>query len=365
MKKSVLTAAFLGIAAVAWVASGQLGANGDQAARSNAVLEEDAAAERLVSVRIANLEASPRTRTIIVNGRTEAFRQVEIRAETYGRVEKIMTRRGDRVDIGAVLGQLALDDRQARRAEAKALLRQREIEFRAAEQLQTKGFRSETSLAQAQAQLDAARAVVEQRELDITRTTLRAPFAGVIDTGHVEVGDYVAVGDKTGTIIDLDPILIVGYATEREVGTLQPGMIGRAQLVDGTEIEGIVGFVAATADPDTRTYRFELEAPNPDFAIRAGITSRIVVETNAEEAHFLSASALTLTDDGNVGVKTVDENDEVVFYPVSILQDTPGGVWVGGLPNKISVIVVGHEFVIEGQHVQPVRIEPGLAGAAS
>ena len=365
MKKSVLTAALLGIASVAWVASGQLGADSDQAARTGAAPEEETAAERLVSVRVIDLEALPRMRTIVVNGRTEAFRQVDIRAETYGRVQEIMARRGDRVDAGEVLGQLALDDRHAKQAEANAVLRQREIEFSAAEQLRTKGFRSETSLAQARAQLDAARAIVERTELDIERATVRAPFAGIIESGHIEVGNYLAVGDKAVTIVDLDPILVVGYATEREVGALKPGMIGRAQLVDGTEIEGIVGFVAAIADPETRTYRFELEAPNPDFAIRSGITSRIVIETDTEEAHFLSASALTLADDGNVGVKTVNENDEVVFYPVQLLQDTAGGVWVGGLPRKVSVIVVGHEFVVEGQHVRPVQVEQGPVEATS
>lgn len=365
MKKSVLIAAFLGIALVAWIASGQFGANGDQAIQTGSASEEDAVTERLISVRVADLEALPRTRTIIVNGRTEAFREVEIRAETYGRVQEIMARRGDRVDAGEVLGQLALDDRFAKQAEANAVLRQREIEFSASEQLRTKGFRSETSLAQARAQLDAARAVVEQMELDIARATVRAPFAGIIESGHIEVGNYLAVGDKAVTIVDLDPILIVGYATEREVGALKPGMVGRAQLIDGTWIEGIVGFVAATADPDTRTYRFELEAPNPDFAIRSGITSRIGVDTDAIDAHFLSASALTLSGDGEVGVKTINGNNEVVFYPVSILQDTPDGAWVSGLPSKVSVIRVGHEFVVEGQRVQPVRVEPSAVGTTS
>ncbi len=366
MKKSIVIAALLAVAAVAWVASGQFGANSDETQTTQTATGENRDPQsELMTVRVADLQAQPRPRTIVVNGRTEPFRRVEIKAETYGRIEEITVRRGDRVDMGEVLGQLSLDDREAKLAEAEARLRQREIEYSAAEQLQTKGFRSETSLAQAKAQLDAAQAVVKQMRLDIERTTVRAPFAGLIESGHFEVGDYLAVGDVAGAIVDLDPILVVGYATEREVSALQLGIVGRAELIDGTEIDGIIGFVASMADPETRTYRFELEAPNPDMAIRAGITSRIIVETNAENAHFVSPSVLTLTDDGRVGVKAVDEDSKVVFYSVRILQDTPEGIWIAGLPDNVTVITVGQEFVVQGQQVRPVRTDTSTVGATS
>ena len=366
MRKSVLIAGFLAVGVVGWVASGQLGANSSQPAEVPSTTEDPGRAENaLMAVRVAALEAQPRPKTVIVNGRTEPFRQVRIKAETYGRVNEIMVRRGDQVEEGEVLGQLALDDRAAKLAEAQALLQQREIEFNAADQLRTKGFRSETGLAQARAQLDAARAVVEQMELDIERATMRAPFGGVVEAGHIEVGDYLAVGDEAGMIVDLDPILVVGYATEREVGALQLGIVGRAELIDGTELEGVIGYVANTADPDTRTYRFELEAPNPDMTIRAGITSQLIIETAAESAHFLSPSVLTLTDEGQVGVKAVDEDDRVVFHPVRILQDTADGIWIGGLPDNVTVITVGHEFVVEGQRVKPVHEEVAGVSAAS
>ncbi len=356
MRKSVFIAGILAVGVVGWVASGQLGADGSQPPADASPVAEDQQqdATELMAVRVADLQAEPRPRVIVVNGRTEPFRQVNIKAETYGRVDQILARRGDQVEEGQVLGQLALDDREAKLAEAKAFLRQREIEFNAAEQLQTKGFRSDTGLAQARAQLDAARAVVEQMELDIERATVRAPFSGLVESGHIEVGDYLAVGDPAGTIVDLDPILIVGYATEREVSELQLGIIGQAELIDGTMVDGVIGYIANMADPQTRTYRFELEAPNPDMSIRAGITSRLIIQTTAESAHFLSPSVLTLTDEGQVGVRAVDANNQVQFHPIKILQDTVDGVWVGGLPDRVRVITVGHEFVVEGQEVRPV-----------
>ncbi len=369
MKRSVLIAGVIAVAVVGWVLSGQLGRVEDPAVATPSARDQagdDAAT--LISVRVAEFTAQPRPRRIVVNGRTEAFRTVDIRAETYGRVEEILARRGDILDFDDVLGRLALDDRSAKMAEAEALLRQREIEHTAAERLQTKGFRSETSLAQAKAQLDAALAVVEQMRVDIERATLRAPFSGVIQAGHIEVGDYLEVGEVAGTIVDLDPILVVGYATEREVSALEIGAVGSARLLDGTEVEGIIGFVSPTADGSTRTYRFELEVANPDFTIRDGATSRIVIEADAEAAHFISPSILTLTDDGAVGVKVVNAADEVEFHPVTLLQDLTEGVWIGGLPATVRVITVGQEFVVEGQRVMPVldeAITPAPPGGIS
>jgi len=65
---------------------------------------------------------------------------------------------------------------------------------------------------------------------------------------------------------------------------------------------------------------------------------------------------LTLNDDGIVGVRTVDDDDTVRFKPVEILADETRGVWIGGLPDQVRLIVVGQEFVIEGEQVTPVTV---------
>ena len=173
-----------------------------------------------MTVRVADLVARPRDEIITITGRTEASRIIELRAETAGRVIEILVHRGDAVAKGDIIARLRLDDRGAKLAEAKAVLRQRELEYEAAQKLHKKGFRSTTEQAASQARLDAARAVVEQRRIDIARTTLQAPFGGIIGEGHVELGDFVRVGDVAATIIDLDPVLAVGSVSERQIGAL-------------------------------------------------------------------------------------------------------------------------------------------------
>ena len=61
---------------------------------------------------------------------------------------------------------------------------------------------------------------------------------------------------------------------------------------------------------------------------------------------------MTLADDGRIGVRIVDDAKVVSFKPVEIIGGTTDGLWVAGLPDDVSIIVVGQEFVQEGQKVQ-------------
>ena len=62
---------------------------------------------------------------------------------------------------------------------------------------------------------------------------------------------------------------------------------------------------------------------------------------------------VVLDDSGNVGVRIVDKGI-ARFVPVTVLSDDPSGAWIIGLPDKVTVITVGQEFVSNGQHVEPV-----------
>ena len=68
---------------------------------------------------------------------------------------------------------------------------------------------------------------------------------------------------------------------------------------------------------------------------------------------------LTLDDRGVIGVKAVDDEARVVFHRVRILADTPEGIWLGGLPEKLILISVGQEFVKVGQKVR-IKKETGF-----
>lgn len=360
IKPSYLVALLLALAAIGWILSGQFAGREPVAAPNGVGSAADEAPPPQVRVRI--LSAEPRTTEIVLRGRTEASRAVLLRAETRGSVAEILVEKGRPVAAGEPLLRLAENDRRARLRQAEALLAQRRIEYEAASRLAERGHRAETAVAEARAQLEEARAAVAAIELDIAHTAVRAPFDGLLEERPVELGDFVDVGDAVARIIDLDPVLVVGQVSERDVGRLQEGALGRARLVTGQEVEGIVRYVAAVADEATRTFRLELEVANPDLEIVQGVSAEIRLPVASLLAHRVSPAVLTLDDAGLLGVKTVNAAGIVEFVPVRIAADEADGVWIVGLPETVTLITVGQEFVIAGQRVRPV---PETARSAS
>lgn len=370
---------------------------------------------RLVSVVAMASQARDIASAVLVRGQTQAARQVELRAETAGQVISEPLRKGTQITAGQMLCQLdpgtsevsladararlaeaqarvpeaeaRLPEAQARVAEAKARVVEAEINLRAAQRLAEDGFASDTRVAAAQAAFESATASVQaamsgvagsnsgiqgavagiqsaeagvaaaSREID--KLTITAPFAGLLESDAAELGTFLQPGALCATVIQLDPIKLVGFVPETDVDRVQVGAAAGARLVTGQEVRGQVTFLSRSADATTRTFRVEVQVPNDDLAIRDGQTAEIVISSQGEAAHLIPSSALTLNDQGALGIRAVDDAQIVRFVPVSVLRDTIDGVWVAGLPQNVDVIVVGQEFVIEGVPVTVAYREAG------
>ncbi|MGI9486656.1 MAG: efflux RND transporter periplasmic adaptor subunit [Geminicoccaceae bacterium] len=359
-KKSYLIAGVLAAVLAGWLVSGQVGSNESAVAES----EENETArtvdeKQLLMVRVQDLVAEIIEREIVINGKTAPVRSVEMRAETNGRVIGLAAQEGSFVEEGDVMIRLDPRDREVLTFEAEALLRQRKIELDAARKLGEKGFQAETNVALAEANFAAAEAALKRAELDLDDTIVKAPFAGILDRRHVEIGDYVDIGDPVAMVLDQDPYLVTGDVTETEVAKLEVGMQGSVRLATGDQAEGRLRYVASRADEQTRTFEIELEIPNPAGRLAAGISAEIRLSIERVPAHQVSPSILALADDGTLGVKTVDEQDTVVFVPVAIAKADQNDVWLTGLPKEVRLIIVGQGFVNDGAKVQPVLVDDG------
>ncbi|WP_425083048.1 efflux RND transporter periplasmic adaptor subunit [Ruegeria profundi] len=336
---------------------------------------------------------------VLLRGQTKANRQVEVLAETTSTVISEPMRRGAFVEAGDLLceldpgtrpaslaeakaGKLEAESRipeaEARLEEAHALVAEADINLKAARKLSETGFGSETrrvsseaamssaeaGIKSAEAGLEATRAGIEsaaaeveaaQREMD--RLTIEAPFQGLLESDTAELGSLMQPGTLCATIIQLDPIKLVGFVPETEVNRVQVGALASAQLVTGRQVEGRVTFLSRSADETTRTFEVEITVPNEDLTIRDGQTATIRISAEGAKAHLLPQSALTLSNEGQLGVRTVGAGDVVDFMPVRVLRDTAEGVWIDGLPETTDIIVVGQEFVVKGVTVNPTYQE--------
>lgn len=201
--------------------------------------------------------------------------------------------------------------------------------------------------------IQSAEAAVAAAAKEIERLKVHAPFAGLLETDTAELGALMQPGSACATVIQLNPIKIVGYVPETTVARVDLGARAGARLTNGRIVEGKVSFVSRSADPLTRTFAVELTVDNADLTIRDGETAEIAIEAEGAKAHFLSQSTLTLNDEGKLGVRTVTDQDSVQWMDVSILRDTRDGVWITGLPDEVDVITVGQEYVTNGVTVVP------------
>jgi multidrug efflux system membrane fusion protein len=350
---------------------------------------EDRGTDRIGVVALRS-RAAQVDRAVIVRGETEAARSVEVRAQTSGQVVSSPLRKGASIEAGQLLCEIdpgpreaqlveaearllqaraGVPEAEARVIEARARLEEAEIADRAASRLVEEGFASQTRVAGARAGVESARAGIQsalsgleaaqaavrsgeasvaaaRNELENLRIT--APFDGLLESDTAEIGALLQPGALCATVIQLDPIKLVGFVSEAAVGRIAVGAPAGGRLAGGGEVAGRVTFLSRSADPTTRTFRVEIEVPNPELAIRDGQTVEIAIASDGADAHLLPQSALTLNDEGTLGVRLVSADETATFAPVSILRDTTDGVWVDGLGTEAAVIVVGQEFVTDG-----------------
>lgn len=357
--------------------------------------EMQAIAENRVRVVVQKTTAREIDSAVQLRGETEAARQVQVMAETSATVISEPLRRGSFVEAGQELCRLAPGTRpavlaqaeanlinaraqvpqtEARLREAEARLEEARINDNVATKLSETGYASDTRVAATQAAVTSAQAGVEaarsglettqagirsaeaavasaQKEID--RLAITAPFAGLLESDTAELGSLLGPGAICATILQLNPIKVVGYVPETQVNRVTLGALAGARLADGREVRGRVTFLSRSADPETRTFRVDIEVANDDMSIRDGQTADILIASAGKQAHLVPASALTLNDHGDLGVRTVNSDNVVDFVPVSLLRDTADGAWITGLPDQADLIVVGQEYVVEGVQVDP------------
>lgn len=354
----------------------------------------------LVKVMVMRSTAQQVDSGVVLRGQTSAARQVDVKSETSAVVASEPLRKGAQITAGDAMCVLdpgtrgaALEEARARLAEAKsrvpesearveearARLNEAMINQNAAARLIQDGFASQTRVAAtdaavaaakasvtsatsglgaAKSGIEAATAAVAVAEKEIERLTIKAPFSGLLESDTAELGSLLQPGALCATIIQLDPIKLVGFVPETEVNRVTLGADAGARLAaGGRQVVGKVTFLSRSADPTTRTFEVEIEVPNTDLSIRDGQTAEIAISSAGVTAHLIPQSALTLDDNGTLGVRLVDDAAIVSFAPLTIMRDTTKGVWVTGLPDQADVIVAGQEYVTAGVKVAPTQRE--------
>jgi multidrug efflux system membrane fusion protein len=353
MKVSRLTAVGLVAAAGLWIASGHFLPHETAESRAAMRSGEDGA-KKLFRVATVGTVVVPHSRKLTVAGRTEADKRVTLTARTGGVLTELRIKRGTWVKKGEVIAVLSDEAREAQVAQAQAVVTQKRTELEAKRALILSGTLPRLQLVDLEAQLKAGEAALAAAEAERDRGMVRAPWSGVVHDVAVEVGQaaFSMAGREIATLVALDPMLAVVEVAE--LAGIKVGDTAEVRLVTGESASGTIRFVAKTASPTTRTYRVEIELPNPDGKIPDGITAEVSLPLSAVPATRVPRSALTFSSAGNLGVRAVRADDTVEFVPINVVEDEQGFMWVTGIADGSRVIVQGQDFVREGQTVEAV-----------
>jgi multidrug efflux system membrane fusion protein len=302
-------------------------------------------------VRIQVIKAQAMPIDVPLRGRTKASAQVSVVAQTAGIVTAIDVKKGQIVKAGDTLCTLDQGARQLTVDQATAAVAQAQTAYDSNQSLVQKGLAAQNTALAAQASLASAKTALQQAQLELDRATIKTDVSGTVSDPLATVGSLLAIGTPCATVVQLDPMLFVASVPEAKIGYARLGLPAEVTTVTGDKATGKVTYIAPTADDATRSFPAEISLPNPGGKIHDGVTADATVNVGTAPALLLPQSALTLDDNGVLGIRTVEDGSKVAFHSINIVKDTREGVWVVGLPNTINLITVGQDFVQPGQVV--------------
>ena len=309
----------------------------------------------LMSVVVSESNAQPIAKLITVQGQIEPNRIISLKTEVEGKVIALPITLGSRVEAGTILAKLSLQTLLSDRAQAVANLKYQEQELAATKNLFAKKLESESSLSLAQANVEAAKATLDKVNYDIDNTNIKAPFSGVFDRRFVEIGDYVERGHEILSLVDDLKLKMTAMVPQQQVESLSLGQQVTATLSNGEQLTGALSFISTTADAKTRSYRVEIIIENRAHRHIVGMTASLSIPVKEISGHSVSASILSLDNQGRLQVKGIDDENRVVVYLVDIIRTDANKIWVSGLPERVNLITLGQDFVVTGQVVNATK----------
>ena len=412
MKSSIIIAVFILLAVVGWIGSGQI-TNVKAQDESSKSTEQTQSEEKIIlnnqntddnelnKVEVKNFTFNQIDQSIELQGQTTHNKKIDVKSQTTGNIIEINFKRGNKVskdddlikismenrlellnsskkDLERLRKELILNEKNKKNllSQNKELIKLYEIEYASAKQLIDKGLSSksklslasfnlanakadqedikikyESQLSNIESQIASVKSQLKNIELDIGNTSILAPFDGIISDKMIEVSEFITPGNILFTIIDLNPIKVQGYLSEFDVNKVQVGTKAIIENSNGIEKTGKISFISPSAETSTRTFEITIESNNSDLSFKSGITTKITIAGSELKAHKIPPSILTLLDDGTVGVKALDNDNIVIFYPTTTVKDTIDGMWVSGLPDTVALIVTGQEYVNIGDKI--------------
>jgi membrane fusion protein (multidrug efflux system) len=303
---------------------------------------------------------------IPATGQIEALQSIDLRPEVDGRIVAILVREGQEVARGRAL--FRVDDAELRaqvaRAEADRDLAQQALAR--TRQLAAEDASSPADLEQAEATARSTQAQLDLLQIRLERTTIRAPFSGVVGRRYVSLGDYVTSATRLVSLQTVTPQRVAFSVPERNASVLQVGQEVRFRVaaLPRRDFTGRVDFVDPVVQLPARTILVKALVENPERLLQPGMF------VEAELATEVRADAVIVPEDGvlllaGATLAWVVQDGKADRRSVVLGVRTPGWVEVrSGIAAGELVVVGGQERLGPGAPVMATEVQRGDTTAA-
>lgn len=344
----------MAVVAIAAAACGSAQAENGEASAADAYV-------RVINVEVASVQPARFVEEIRLTSVAMANQDVLVAAEESGVIRELFADRGDRVATGEAIAKI--DDRvlsaQVAQARAAADLAQQTWDRRK-RLWEEERVGSEIAYLEARYAAEQSAASLASLEERLDRTVVRAPFDGVLDERHVDVGAMVSSGDPIGRLIDLNPIKVFAGVPERYAADVNVGdeAVLQFEALGSDSHTASIRYVGSAVDPQNRTFPIEVVLPNPGGRIKPQMVANMAVTRRAvDDAIVLPQDALVRVEDGYVAFVAVERDGvEVAEVRPVTLGPTRRNLVVAesGIQAGDRLIVVGQKAVEDGDRINIV-----------
>lgn len=317
--------------------------------------KDDAKQDTSVPVEVQPVKRAPIVAVYSGTAPIEAHDEAVVVAKVGGEVRQIFVEEGDSVSAGQILARLDGDRLRLDLAQTEANLRKLERDYNRQLELSQKGLVAKTTAENAKFDLDALRASYESAKLELSYTDIRAPIKGVVSARDIKVGNTIKPNDPTFRVTNLDPLVAYVHVPEKEFRKLAPGQLVDVQVdAIGEHFAAKISRISPTVDPQTGTFRAEVEVPDPTRHLKPGMFGRFnVVYERRDDALQLPRAAIVDADGEQSVFVIVNGKAEQRRIQTGLVNNGWVEV-VQGLKGNERVVVVGQAGLKTGTAVKVV-----------